>query len=86
MSMKITGRKFDLDEQNKVAKLIYMGELDNNDALMYNDAYGNVERELLKKLFGANLNQELKIYCKYISRQAERRRICKDTDTGRTIK
>jgi len=57
---KITGRKFDLVEQNKVAKLTYMGELDNDDTLMYSDTYGKVEREIIKKLFGSEIKSRTK--------------------------
>ncbi|SDZ28943.1 hypothetical protein SAMN05660462_02547 [Proteiniborus ethanoligenes] len=57
---KITGRKFNLDEQNKVAKLTYVGELDTNDPLMSSDTYGKKERELIIKLFGKEFKARTK--------------------------
>jgi len=57
---KITGRKFDLAEQNKVAKLTYMGELDDDDTLINNDTYGKVEKEIIKKLFGREIKSRIK--------------------------
>lgn len=53
---KIVGRKFNLEEQNKVARLTYMGKIDTNDPLLYHDAYGNIERGILQRLFGTELH------------------------------
>ncbi len=35
----ITGEKFKLDEYKKVAQFIFMGEFDDNDTLLHDDAY-----------------------------------------------
>lgn len=57
---EITRREFSLEEQNKVARLYYMGEIDNNDTLMSPDCYGEVERNKLIKLFGKDFKTRMK--------------------------
>lgn len=56
---EITGKKFNLTEHNKVARLYYIGKEDDHDALSPNDTYGNIERNLIIKIFGAHLNNPL---------------------------
>lgn len=56
---EITGKKFDLKEYNKVARLLYFGKEDPHEALMPTDVYGNVERDIMIKLFGAHLDNPL---------------------------
>ena len=51
----ITGRAFDLEAHNQVAKLVYMGEDDENNTLPYPDCYGNEERRIITKLWGAEV-------------------------------
>lgn len=48
----ITGKSFNLAEQNKYAKLVYMGEDDENNVVPYTDCYGNEERRIITKLWG----------------------------------
>jgi hypothetical protein len=51
----ITGKSFNLAEQNKYAKLVYMGEDDENDVLPYTDCYGDEERRIITKLWGVEI-------------------------------
>ncbi|MDR7857588.1 S-layer homology domain-containing protein [Tissierella sp.] len=56
---KITGKKFDLVEHNKVARIHYFGKEDDHEALMPSDVYGDKERDIMIKLFGAHLDNPL---------------------------
>ncbi len=51
----ITGKSFNLAEQNKYAKLVYMGEDDQNNVLPAGDCYGNEERRIITKLWGTEV-------------------------------
>ncbi len=63
----ITGREFQKDEFAVTPQFYFLGKLDDNDAVPYNDAYGERERKQIYRLFGeATLlqrwNQCLKTY------------------------
>jgi len=49
---EVAGRPFDLAAHNRVARLIYMGEDDPNNTLLYRDSYGDEERRIITKLWG----------------------------------
>ncbi len=51
----ITGRPFDLEAHNRVARLIYMGEEDPNNTLPFRDSYGDEERRIITKLWGEEI-------------------------------
>lgn len=51
----ITDRKFDLTEHNKVARLIYMGEDDDNNVVPFSDCYGDKERNIIDRLWGIDV-------------------------------
>lgn len=51
----ITGKSFKLAEQNKYAKLVYMGEDDTNNVVPALDCYGNEERRIITKLWGVEI-------------------------------
>jgi hypothetical protein len=46
---QVFGRKFDLKAYRVVPQFIYMGAQDDNDAVVYDDAYGEDERALVFK-------------------------------------
>jgi len=48
----ITGRPFNLNDHNKVARLIFMGQEDTNNVILYDDGYGNRERDIITTLWG----------------------------------
>ncbi|MEA2021466.1 MAG: hypothetical protein U9N08_03205 [Candidatus Caldatribacteriota bacterium] len=52
---KIADIQFDLEKYKKVAQYIYMGEIDNNDTLPYDDAFNEAERRLVKELLGEEM-------------------------------
>lgn len=55
--MEIAGLEFQLQEFASVPQYYYMGENDDNDALPYDDAYSDLEREIVK----AVLNEDMGI-------------------------
>ena len=48
----VAGHPFDLAAHNRVARLIYMGEDDQNNTVLYRDSYGDEERRIITKLWG----------------------------------
>lgn len=48
----ITGRDFNLQSYNRVARLIFRGEADDNNAVPYSDSFGDNERRIITKLWG----------------------------------
>lgn len=54
---EITGRTFNLELHNQVARLIFMGKEDTNDVTQFSDCYGDVERNLIYKHWGTDLLQ-----------------------------
>ena len=53
---EITGSEFNLDVYKQVPQYIYMGNLDDNDTLPYEDAFSDDERELIIKLLGNDMH------------------------------
>lgn len=53
---KITGVEFSIESYRKVAQYIYMGSLDENDTLPFDDAFNNDERELIKGFLGTDMH------------------------------
>lgn len=53
---EITGKEFNLEEYKKVAQYIYMGYLDENDTLIYRDAYDEPEKQLTLKILGGDMH------------------------------
>lgn len=52
---QITGRDFNLEKHNSVARLIFMGKDDTNNTLPYSDCYGDKERDIITKLWGVKV-------------------------------
>jgi predicted esterase len=50
-----TGKPFDLETYRTVAQYLFMGELDDNDTLPYDDAYNDDERELTAAVLGESM-------------------------------
>lgn len=53
---KLTDTKFDRKNWAALAQMIYMGALDENDALQFSDGYSDAERELVFELVGENMS------------------------------
>jgi hypothetical protein len=52
---QITGKPADLESFKKLPKLLYMGEMDNNDAVAFEDAYSKKERKVVYDLMGKQM-------------------------------
>jgi hypothetical protein len=50
----VTGNEFQIDLFKDVPQLYFMGELDDNDAVPYSDAYSQDERETIYDLIGSD--------------------------------
>lgn len=53
---KIADLKFDLQEFASVPQYYYMGEDDDNDALQYDDAYSELEREIVREVLEEDMS------------------------------
>lgn len=65
---EIFGDKFDLDSYKEIPQFIYMGALDDNDAVQFDDAYTEEERKIINENLGSNVQARYlecqKIYTK----------------------
>lgn len=55
---EITGHSFDRATYSRIPQFAYMGELDDNDAVLYDDAYPEPERSLVFELFSRKMMPE----------------------------
>ncbi len=62
---KVLKGTFDLDTYKRIPQFIYLGKLDNNDAVQFEDAYSDSERTLINEHLGENV-QERFIACQKI--------------------
>lgn len=65
---KLFGHKFDIHAFRKIPQFIYMGALDQNDAVQYEDAYSSQERQIINSNLGDNV-QERYLKCQELYRQ-----------------
>lgn len=52
---EMAGVRFDMEKYKKVAQYIYMGDMDDNDTLPYDDAFNENERQLVKQVIGEDM-------------------------------
>ena len=52
---KITGHPFDRASYSRIPQFAYMGDRDDNDAVLYDDAYPEPERTIIFTLFGRKM-------------------------------
>lgn len=57
---KFTGTEFNKEAYLQVPQLIYMGELDDNDAVQFDDAYSEEERKLINTHLGKTVPERWK--------------------------
>lgn len=62
------GDTFHLDAYRRIPQLIYMGQLDDNDAVQFDDAYSKKERRIINQNIGPKV-QERYIACQKIYQQ-----------------
>lgn len=51
------GKRFDADSYKLIPQLIYMGSLDENDAVQYDDAYSEKERKIINENIGSRVSE-----------------------------
>jgi hypothetical protein len=54
------GEKFNKEAYKNIPQLIYMGELDDNDAVQFDDAYNLKERKIVNSLMGETVPKRWK--------------------------
>lgn len=52
---EIFGDKFDIEAYSEIPQFIYMGALDDNDAVQFDDAYNEQERKIINENLGSNV-------------------------------
>jgi hypothetical protein len=62
---KLFDQKFDLETYKSIPQFIYMGKLDENDAVQFDDAYSKKERKIINKNIGQSV-QERYLKCQNI--------------------
>jgi len=83
---KISGIDFDLEAYKNVAQYIYMGYLDDNDTLFYNDAYDEKERELTLELLGGDMHDRWQKSIEIIQQTGANPQFVMYNNTEHTIK
>lgn len=53
----IFDKKFDVDSYKKIPQFIYMGKLDENDAVQFDDAYSENERQIINNNIGKQVHE-----------------------------
>lgn len=66
---KLFKKPFDLEAYQKITQYIYMGGLDENDAVQFDDAYNEKERKIINDNIGATV-QKRYIACQKVYREA----------------
>lgn len=66
----IFGKMPNLELYKSVPQFIYMGENDNNDAVLYSDAYGDKERETIYKVIGKTMMPDRWKTCQRIYKES----------------
>ncbi|WP_028892025.1 hypothetical protein [Tenacibaculum sp. 47A_GOM-205m] len=52
---ELFNHEFDLETYKAIPQFIYMGKLDENDAVQFDDAYSNAERQIINDNMGRNV-------------------------------
>lgn len=52
---KLFGKNYNIDTFKLIPQFIYMGKLDNNDAVQFNDAYNEKERKIINNNIGKDV-------------------------------
>ena len=66
---QLFGEKFDLSAFREVPQYIYMGQNDDNDAVLFDDAYSKSERKTIFKLLGKTMIPDRFDKCKSVYAQ-----------------
>lgn len=74
------GKNFDINTYKQIPQLIYMGKLDDNDAVQFDDAYNEEERKIINENLGLHV-QERYLACQKIYQEHELNVIFKTYET-----
>lgn len=66
---KLFNQKFDIETYKKISQFIYMGELDENDAVQFDDAYNKKERKIINDNIGTTV-QKRYIECQNVYKKS----------------
>lgn len=66
---KLFNQKFDIETYKTIPQYIYMGELDDNDAVQFDDAYNKKERKIINDYIGATV-QKRYVECQNIYKKS----------------
>lgn len=59
----VFGKEFNFEVYKKIPQFIYMGGEDNNDAVLFEDAYSNGERQIIFKVLGKKMMPDRWVKC-----------------------
>ena len=81
---EITGKDFNLNKHNQVARLIFMGKDDDNNTVEhgYLDCYSDFERDLIIKLFGYDILPRAKALIDVYGKSGGKGMFILDKETG----
>lgn len=65
---EISGKRFDTDTYKSIPQFIYMGKLDDNDAVQFDDAYNEEERRIINENIGRYVPERF-LKCQAIYRE-----------------
>lgn len=65
---ELFGKSFDIDTYRQIPQFIYMGELDDNDAVQFDDAYDETERKIINDNLSPRV-QDRYLACQKIYRE-----------------
>ncbi|WP_417558752.1 hypothetical protein [Mesoflavibacter zeaxanthinifaciens] len=54
---KLFNKQFDINSYRQIPQFIYMGKLDQNDAVQFDDAYNDNERQIINTHVGLNIQE-----------------------------
>lgn len=63
---QLTGKTWDIETFTKVPQFLFMGSLDDNDAILYDDGYSQEERDIIFQLLGEQMQPKRWENCKHI--------------------
>lgn len=77
---KLFSKKFNIDVYQSIPQFIYMGKLDDNDAVQFDDAYNDNERKIINDNIGRTV-QERYVECQKIYQESKITPIFKTYET-----
>ena len=84
---QLTNKPFNIEEINKMAKVVYMGAEDTNDTVRedYVDSYNSSERQIIQQAFGNNLLARAQLLMKVYRNAGGEAQLILEEGVGHTI-